>query len=117
MFLYNKIAFYVIKPFLLKKIATDDFGNTYYVHRLKRTSLGKARRLCLYKGIVESSKVPPVYHAWLHYATDDLPIHVIQSHAPARKGHLPNLTGTRFANTSRANTTAERTWYQKWKPN
>jgi NADH:ubiquinone oxidoreductase subunit len=41
---------------------------------------------------VEASRVPPPWHAWLHY-TVDVPLSETNAYA-WQKPHLPNLTGT-----------------------
>ncbi len=49
----------------------------------------------LYTGTVEASRVPPEWHAWLHY-TVDAPL----ERSPAKpwiKDHQPNLSGTAAA--------------------
>ena len=78
---------------------TDQFGNRYYRekgHRPLRKGGGlysRERRWVLYNGEVEASRVPPEWHAWLHYTTDDLPTGQRPRHA-WQKEHQPNLTGT-----------------------
>ncbi len=68
-------------------IGADQAGNRYY--RDDRSG----RRWVIYNGLVEASKVPPDWHAWLHAMRPDPPARP----APAprwRKPHLPNMTGT-----------------------
>ena len=55
-----------------KKIGSDQFGNQYYLSRFKNAS-GHNKRIVIYKGLNEPSKVPPKWHAWLHYMVDDAP--------------------------------------------
>lgn len=76
------------------KIGEDQFGNLYYSSNQKNY-LGMNKRYVLYKGLDESSKVPPMWHAWLHYLSD---------HAPSdinlynwQKSYHPNLTGTKHS--------------------
>jgi len=67
-------------------VGTDRLGNRYF-----RAKGGK-KRWVAYKDEVEASRVPPEWHAWLHYTIDELP-----REAPPRpweKDHQPNLTGT-----------------------
>jgi NADH:ubiquinone oxidoreductase subunit len=62
--------------FTSDKVGADQFGNRY-------------------KGIADPSKVPPMWHAWLHYLSDNLPKETrIYSW---QKNHIPNLTGTKLA--------------------
>ncbi|KAF0145048.1 MAG: NADH dehydrogenase, partial [Rhodospirillaceae bacterium] len=50
-------------------VGTDAYGNRYYRGPL-RVPGGRERRWILYKGRPEASKVPPEWHAWLHYTVD-----------------------------------------------
>ncbi|MFN7038363.1 MAG: NADH-ubiquinone oxidoreductase subunit NDUFA12 family protein [Alphaproteobacteria bacterium] len=77
-----------------KKVGIDQFGNCYYISKEKNTD-GKFRRSVIYKGITEASKIPPMWHAWLHYTSDDLPSET--KSYPWQKEHIPNLTGTNKA--------------------
>ena len=69
-----------------KLVGKDDFGNKYY-------SNFKGKRWVIYKNKVESSKIPPEWHMWIHFLTNNKP--------PAnpikfewQKKHEENLTGT-----------------------
>jgi NADH:ubiquinone oxidoreductase subunit len=74
-----------------KLVGTDSQGNRYYVER--RAVRGRRqRRWVVYKGKAEASRVPPEWHAWLHY-TFDAPLPA-DTGKPWIKEHLPNLTGT-----------------------
>ncbi len=77
-----------------KKIGQDEFGNCYYQAKFKN-AFAKHKRLVLYKGITEGSKVPALWNAWLHYSIDEVPIDNV--HYKWEKAHLPNLTGTNYA--------------------
>jgi NADH:ubiquinone oxidoreductase subunit len=83
-----------------RHVGTDQFGNKYYTkQRDKVVALGsrkKEKRWVVYNGIVEPSKVPPLWHSWLHYSTDELPRGDETCHK-WQKEHTPNLTGTEFA--------------------
>ncbi len=76
-----------------KKVGEDIFGNVYYQH--KKSFNGKPhKRWVMYKGLAEPSKVPPMWHAWLHYMVNDLPENVNEPRYEWQKEHKPNLTGT-----------------------
>jgi NADH:ubiquinone oxidoreductase subunit len=83
-----------LKTFLYgKRVGKDSFGNRYYEERIvpKRR---RRRRWVVYSGPDEASRVPPVWHAWLHYTIDTPPTGTT-IHAPAwKKDHMPNVTGT-----------------------
>lgn len=74
-------------------VGTDTFGNRYYTER-RQAKKGRTRRWVIYKGTAEPSKVPSLWHAWLHYSTDMLPDQMSAPHYEWQKEHIPNLTGT-----------------------
>ncbi|MES2253158.1 MAG: NADH-ubiquinone oxidoreductase subunit NDUFA12 family protein [Pseudomonadota bacterium] len=77
-------------------IGVDLYGNSYYLEK-KKSKTKKQRRFVLYKGAEEASKIPALWHSWLHYTTDDIPIEN-ETLLTCETRHLPNLTGTPFAN-------------------
>jgi NADH:ubiquinone oxidoreductase subunit len=78
-----------------ERVGTDAFGNRYYRNvRLKR--YGRERRWVVYKGVVEASKVPAEWHAWLHHMVDK-PLTETSGRRSWQKTHLPNLSGTNYA--------------------
>ena len=50
-----------------------------------------------YRGYAEPTKIPPEWHAWMHYVTDEPPTVAPLRRRPWEKEHLPNLTGTVYA--------------------
>ncbi len=72
-------------------VGTDRDGNRYYSER-KAVQGRRQRRWVLYKGKVEASKVPPEWHAWLHYTVKD-PLPTPED-KPWVKQHQANSTGT-----------------------
>ena len=76
-----------------KHIGTDAFGNRYFTEKSKKSGV-RQKRWVLYKGIPEASKVPALWHAWLHYTTDLLPKEMQMPEYDWQKQHIPNLTGT-----------------------
>jgi NADH:ubiquinone oxidoreductase subunit len=74
-----------------RRIGVDSFGNIYYAERRARPG-HRLRRWVAYSGPVEASRVPPEWHAWLHYTTDE-PL-AERPRRPWEKPHLPNATGT-----------------------
>lgn len=104
-----------------RKMGKDMFGNVYYSAR-RADAAGKVRRWVMYNGLAEPSKVPPMWHAWLHYMTDMTPDeHPIQPY-DWQKDHLPNLTGTVNAYKPRGDLSSGMTRdksiadYQAWNP-
>lgn len=88
-----------IDKFLAKiyanKIGQDNFGNQYYVSSFKNY-LGQNKRLVIYKGLDLPSKVPPMWHAWLHYMIDEVPL-TNNKKFEWERDFEPNLTGTKHA--------------------
>jgi NADH:ubiquinone oxidoreductase subunit len=79
-----------------KYVGEDPFGNKYYISRYRNND-GDLTRSVIYNGIDEPSKVPPMYHAWLHYMTNDFPLKEAIRNYSWQKEHRPNLTGTEGA--------------------
>ena len=101
--------------FFCKKIGEDQFGNIYYEGK-NSDYLGNQKRYVVYRGIAEPSKVPPLWHAWLHYLSDDLP--GSEENYSWQHQHLPNLTGTKFSYHPSSEKLREKVSsdYLKWKP-
>ena len=93
---YNSTFFKIYCKFFAKFVGKDDYGNTYYKKKnngIKNNS--RERRFVIYKGMVEASKVPQEWNAWLHHVSNDLPKKT--SKKSWMKDHLPNMTGTPYA--------------------
>ena len=80
------IGTFIYTLFTGKLVGKDGFGNKYY-------SNSKEKRWVIYKNKVESSKIPPEWHLWIHFLTNNIP-----SNNPIKfkwqKKHEENLTGT-----------------------
>ena len=72
-------------------IGEDQYGNKYYEHKKM-----KNKRYVLFNGKVEASKIPPMWHAWVHQIINKPPLKRKKIYN-WQKEHLPNLTGTVFA--------------------
>ncbi|WP_316355220.1 NADH-ubiquinone oxidoreductase subunit NDUFA12 family protein [Candidatus Trichorickettsia mobilis] len=100
-----------------KVVGVDQFGNKYYEGN-KVDSLGNKKRYVIYKGSAEPSKIPPLWHAWLHYTVDEIPAASAKSFV-WQQNHLPNLTGSKLAyypltsGQVRKEVSAD---YKKWQP-
>lgn len=110
-------------------VGTDTFGNRYYRERhgrpLKRGGGrdSRERRWVIYHGDADASRVPPMWHAWLHHTIDEPPAAGEKPLYAWQKPHEPNLTGTPEAyrpsgsllkGGPRAPTTGD---YEPWTPN
>ena len=69
-----------------KFIGADEFGNKYY-------SNSKGKRWVIYKDKVESSKIPPEWHLWIHFLNDKIPENNLKKYE-WQKQYQENLTGT-----------------------
>ncbi len=78
------------------KIATDEFGNTYYEQRGEGYD-GRKRRWVTYTGYADASRIPPEWHGWLHHIYPDPPSQTPLKRQAWEKEHHPNLTGTIYA--------------------
>lgn len=99
-------------------VATDSFGNRYYQSQ-KTDYLGLNKRYVIYKDSPEPSSVEPMFHAWLHHLSDEIPNKDQVKEYSWQKDFKPNLTGTKLAysplnNNKRAKVSAD---YQPFQPN
>jgi NADH:ubiquinone oxidoreductase subunit len=105
-----------------KLVGKDSCGNRYYEARSEKTADGHKKRWVMYEGAVEPTKVPPLWHGWLHYSTDTLPQeHDAKPYVWIREPQQ-NMTGTKLAYVPtghvsrggmRDKTVAD---YEAWKP-
>lgn len=99
-------------------VGWDMQGNRYYIDKYGDRICGKPRRWVIYNGDVEASRVPPDWHGWLHYTTDDMPddedVMIRKWHKP----HQQNRTGTSVAHHPRGmiDSTSPPQGYQAWIP-
>lgn len=78
-------------------VGEDRYGNRYYRERGGKRNVrnnGRERRWVAYKGAPEGSKVPPVWHAWLHHTMAEPPVGKDGPLYSWQKEHQPNLSGT-----------------------
>jgi len=83
------IGTFIYTLFTGKYVGKDQFGNKYY-------SNSKEKRWVIYKDKVESSRIPPEWHLWIHFLVKNKP----NSNAnkfPWQKEYEENLTGTKRA--------------------
>lgn len=104
--------------FFGKFVGSDEFGNKYYCNSKITDSLS-AKRWVIFNGEVESSKVPPHWHAWLHKTVSKPPINYKHKYI-WQKNHAPNMTGTLNAyhpnSDSLFKNDKKNSDYEKWNP-
>ena len=111
-----------------RQVGTDSQGNRYYEEKAEPKGynpiVGRRvrRRWVMYKGDVEASRIPPEWHAWLHYTVDELPTETDYKPKSWEAEHIPNRTGTAEAyfpqgsllsKASRPRVTGD---YEAWQP-
>lgn len=106
------VSRYFIRTFN-KQVGTDQFGNNYFIGSTK-TSFGKEKRFVIYSGINDGSKVPPMWHAWLHYLSDELPLS--EDKYDWQQDYIPNVSGTRYAYNPAKSKCTKVEMYSSWKP-
>ena len=77
---------FIYTLFTGKFVGEDEFNNKYY-------SNSSGKRWVIYKNKVESSKIPPEWHLWIHFLTKDKPSKNLNKFKWQKK-HKENLTGT-----------------------
>ena len=80
------IGTFIYTMFTGKFVGRDEFGNKYY-------SNSKGKRWVIYTNTVESSKIPPEWHLWIHFLTNNKPSSNTIKFKWQKK-HKENLTGT-----------------------
>jgi len=70
-------------------VGRDEFENKYYKSR-------SGKRWVIYSSTVESSKIPPEWHLWIHFMNDKLPNKNLKKYEWQKK-YEENLTGTKNA--------------------
>lgn len=77
-------------------VGTDQFGNKYY-ERLQDEQYGR-HRWVVYADLrypnYDATAVPPEWHGWLHFISDDAPSRVPPDTPHFALPHQPSLTGT-----------------------
>lgn len=76
----------------MKRIGSDDRGNVYYEGGVDPN--GIPRRLVIYDGANDASRVPPGWFGWLTHQIDAAPEEALPPMRPWQKPPVPNLTGT-----------------------
>ena len=80
------VGTFIYTLFTGKLVGKDEFGNKYY-------SNSKGKRWVIYTNRVESSKIPPEWHLWIHFLTNNKPSNNLIKFKWQKK-HEENLSGT-----------------------
>jgi NADH dehydrogenase len=82
-------ATFIYTLLLGKFVGSDEFGNKYYTS-------SKGKRWVIYNDRVESSKIPPEWHLWIHFLVQKKPSANLTKFKWQKK-HQENPTGTKDA--------------------
>ena len=77
-------------------VGTDKYGNKYYENN--SYFMGRNRFVEYpYKGRMEfdGTQIPPEWHAWMHYMTDEKPTNQPATLQKFSIDHIPNVSGTK----------------------
>ena len=106
------VGTFIYTLFTGKFVGRDQFGNKYY-------SNSKGRRWVIYKNNIESSKIPPEWHSWIHFLVINKPSDSSKKFS-WQKQHEENLTGTKKAykpeGSLASNLKTNMKKYETWKP-
>ena len=80
------VGTFIYTVFRGKFVGKDEFGNKYY-------SNSKGKRWVIYKSTIESSRIPPEWHLWIHFLSKNKPSDNLTKFNWQKK-HEENLTGT-----------------------
>jgi len=83
------VGTFIYTLFFGKFSGKDQFGNKYYAN-------SKGKRWVIYKNNIESTKIPPEWHSWIHFIRRDVPLND-KNKFSWQKQHEENLTGTKKA--------------------
>ena len=83
------VGTFIYTLFAGRFVGRDQSGNKYY-------SNNKGRRWVIYKNNIESSKISPEWHAWIHFLKINKPSDNLKKFS-WQKQHEENLTGTKKA--------------------
>ncbi len=102
-----------------KYIGSDIYGNKYFEFK-SCDFLGRKKRICIYNGFVEATKIPSEWHSWMHHKSD---APNVEKKYFWQVMHLPSLTGTKFRFTNTNSDSVIKNKYSKipsrysaWKP-
>mgnify|MGYP001116355040 CR=1 FL=1 len=80
---------FLYTSFAGKLVGKDEFGNKYY-------SNSGGKRWVIYKNRVDSTTIPPNWHLWIHFLSNEKPSDNSMRYLWQKK-HQENLTGTKEA--------------------
>ena len=73
-------------------VGSDNQKNKYYCNSKDFNDI-ESKRWVIFKGVIDATKIPPHWHAWLHKSIDIPPIDYNHKYE-WQKDHKQNMTGT-----------------------
>jgi NADH:ubiquinone oxidoreductase subunit len=101
---------FLFTSFFGKMVGIDHFGNKYYKNS------NDSKRWVIYNGEVESSRIPPEWHLWIHKTSITTPDKIKFPDHEWIKNHHENYTGSKLAHNPSKNLKSKDKDYEKWKP-
>jgi NADH:ubiquinone oxidoreductase subunit len=102
----------IITKIFMTEIGKDDLGNRYFQSSSK-DYLERPKRVVLYKGMAEPTKISSNWYSWIHYLTDTIPLKEYNLYN-WEKRRQPNFTGTKSSDIKRR--WIKKDIYIRWKP-
>ena len=91
-------------------VGKDEFGNKYYKNK------NDSKRWVIYNGEVESSRIPPEWHLWIHKTSNSSPDKINFVNHSWIKNHHENYTGSDMAYSPLKKSKVKEETYKKWHP-
>ncbi|MEK9741587.1 MAG: NADH-ubiquinone oxidoreductase subunit NDUFA12 family protein [Pelagibacteraceae bacterium] len=91
-------------------VGKDEFGNKYYKNK------NDSKRWVIYNGEVESSRIPPEWHLWIHKTSNSTPDKINFVNHSWIKNHHENYTGSDMAYSPLKKSKIKEETYKKWHP-
>ena len=108
---YQTVGTYIHTLFFGKLVGKDSLGNKYFESR-------KGKRLVIYNGEINASKIDSDWFQWIHYQTDTNPSRSEIKKYSWQTPHSENKTGTSDAYKPNKITNKQKDFkkYESWKP-
>jgi NADH:ubiquinone oxidoreductase subunit len=104
------VGTFLFTTFFGSLVGKDEFGNKYYKNK------NDSKRWVIYNGEVESSRIPPEWHLWIHKTSNSSPDKINFVNHSWIKNHHENYTGSDMAYSPLKKSKIKEETYKKWHP-
>ena len=104
------VGTFLFTTFFGSLVGKDEFGNKYYKNK------NDSKRWVIYNGEVESSRIPPEWHLWIHKTSNSTPDKINFVNHSWIKNHHENYTGSDMAYSPLKKSKIKEETYKKWYP-